>query len=319
MRSVLDVRIILRQDEHMVPAVRGQKLTKKFGKLVAVDHIDFVVGKGECVGFLGPNGAGKTTTIRMVCCYTPITEGEVKVFGLDVKTNPRDVKAKLGICPQEDNLDPDFTVLKNLLVFARYFNVSSDVAKQRAEELLEFVQLKDKAREDIRNLSGGMKRRLILARSLINNPELLVLDEPTTGLDPQARQLIWQRLRQLKREGVSVLLTTHYMEEATQLCDRVILMDHGKILLQGVPKELIAKEIGKEVVELWNFDSETLQAIKDRHWTYEELEGRLYIYDRGGDEVSKEISKLFPNLERLSRPATLEDVFLARAGRSLKE
>jgi lipooligosaccharide transport system ATP-binding protein len=299
--------------------IEARELTKRFGELIAVDRIDFQVGPGECVGFLGPNGAGKTTTVRMVSCFTPITSGSAKVFGLDVSADPREVKALLGICPQEDNLDPDFSVLKNLLVYARYFGMPGAVARQRAKSLLEFTQLMEKRDAKIDELSGGMKRRLVLARSLINEPRLLLLDEPTTGLDPQARQLIWQRVRHLLAEGVTVLLTTHYMEEASQLCHRVILMDEGKILLEGRPEELIRREVGREVVELWQVDPEVRQLIEQAAWKIEEGESRIYLYDRDGGEIAARIAERFPRQERLIRPATLEDVFLLRTGRSLRD
>ncbi|MFH1262747.1 MAG: ABC transporter ATP-binding protein [Pseudomonadota bacterium] len=302
----------------MIP-VDAKGLTKRFGAFTAVDRIDFTVRAGECLGFLGPNGAGKTTTIRMVCAYTPITEGSIRVFDLEVSDSPREIKAGLGICPQEDNLDPDFTVRKNLLMYARYFNMEKREARRRAEELLAFVQLSDRADTDIRELSGGMKRRLILARALMNRPKLLVLDEPTTGLDPQARQLIWQRIRQLRSEGVSVLLTTHYMEEAAVLCDRVILMDQGKIVLEGTPKQLIADEIGRDVVECWDVGEEFRRLLGTKKWEHEEVEGRIYLYDRSGGAIEAELARDLPSQPRMIRPATLEDVFLRRSGRRLKE
>ncbi len=300
--------------------VEAVRLCKTYGGVTAVDGIDFVVRHGECVGFLGPNGAGKTTTVRMLTCFTPITSGTACVLGLSVSTHPRQIKQSLGICPQEDNLDPDFSVLQNLLVYARYFDLPAAEACRRAAELLEMMQLTEKAGAKIRELSGGMKRRLMLARALINRPRLLVLDEPTTGLDPQARHLIWQRIRQLRtQEGVTVLITTHYMEEATQLCDRVILMDGGRILLEGRPEELIAQEIGREVVEVWNAGAEFRAFLGASPWRFEEAEDRVYIYDRDGGAAAAAIQERFPGQDRLIRRATLEDVFLHRAGRTLKE
>jgi lipooligosaccharide transport system ATP-binding protein len=299
--------------------VHARGLTKRYGDFTAVDSIDFTVEAGRCVGFLGPNGAGKTTTVRMISCFTPITAGEARVFGLDVREHPREVKSQLGICPQEDNLDPDFSVRRNLLVYARNFDVPGGEAKRRADELLHMMQLTEKADAKIETLSGGMKRRLVLARALLNSPRLLLLDEPTTGLDPQARHLIWQRVRTLKAEGVTVLLTTHYMEEAQQLCDRVVLMDEGRILLDGEPAELIAREVGREVVELWNASSEVREFARATDWTVEEVEDRLYVYDEDGGSAAAEIGTRFPEQERLIRHATLEDVFLRRAGRSLRE
>ena len=300
--------------------IQAAGLTKRYDALAAVAGIDFTVREGECVGFLGPNGAGKTTTVRMVTCFTPITGGRVEVFGLDVTRHPREVKRLLGICPQEDNLDPDFSVRQNLLVYARYFDLSGPAVRARVDELLALTQLTEKAGARIRELSGGMKRRLMLARALLNKPRLLVLDEPTTGLDPQARHLIWQRVRMLKaNEGVTVLITTHYMEEASQLCDRVILMDAGKILLEGTPAALVAGEIGRKVVEMWSVGPEVREFVQAGGWRFEETEDRLYIYDREGARAAEEISKKFPHQERLIRQASLEDVFLHRAGRALKE
>ena len=299
--------------------IRATGLTKSYGALTAVDGIDFTVGRGECVGFLGPNGAGKTTTVRMITCFTPISGGEVRVFDLDVTQNPREIKARLGICPQEDNLDPDFTVRRNLLVYARYFGLPRAQVRTRTDQLLEMMQLTEKADSPIDALSGGMKRRLVIARALLNQPDLLVLDEPTTGLDPQARHMIWQRIRQLRAAGTAVLVTTHYMEEASQLCDRVILMDQARILLEGAPQELIAGEIGREVVELWDVPDEVRDFIAASGWPTEDIEDRLYVYDRQGGEAGVKIGQRFPHQERLIRHATLEDLFLHRAGRSLRE
>ncbi|MCC7144525.1 MAG: ATP-binding cassette domain-containing protein [Candidatus Eisenbacteria bacterium] len=299
--------------------IQIRALTKRYGELTAVNGIDFDVRSGECVGVLGPNGAGKTTTVKMITCFTPITSGSVHVFGLNVSSGPREVKAILGICPQEDNLDPDFDVRKNLLVYARYFDIPAAVARKRADELLDWVQLTEKAGADLHALSGGMKRRLVLARALINEPKVLVLDEPTTGLDPQARHLIWQRVRQLQQRGVTVLLTTHYMEEATQLCNRVILMHGGKILLEGAPASLIESEVGREVVELWNCSEAVRSFVAASGFRHEVVEERIYLYDRESGTIRSEIERRFPDQERLIRHATLEDVFLHRAGRSLSE
>jgi lipooligosaccharide transport system ATP-binding protein len=223
----------------MESAIRARKLTKRFGPLVAVDGIDFEVGAGECFGFLGPNGAGKTTTIRMIHAVIPITSGELIVLGRRVDHDPAAVKRRLGVVPQEENLDPDLTPGENLVVFARYFDLPRAEARRRAADLLEFVGLSSRATSHLDELSGGMKRRLLIARALLNQPELLVLDEPTTGLDPQARHLVWQRLRTLKAQGVTQVLTTHYMDEAAHLCDRVALMDAGRILRHGRPMDLV--------------------------------------------------------------------------------
>ncbi len=297
--------------------VRG--LVKRYGEFTAVDGIDFDVAKGECVALLGPNGAGKTTTIRMLTCFSPITDGTIRVFGQDVTEKPRTVKSSMGICPQEDNLDPDFSVRKNLLMFARYFDLECNRAARRADELLEQMGLTEKADSVIPELSGGMKRRLMLARALLNEPQMLVLDEPTTGLDPQARQLIWRRVRRLRTAGVTVLLTTHYMEEASQLADRVMVMNEGKILLEGAPESLVASEVGREVVELWNVSDAVRVFLDERDWPMEDVEGRLYISDREGGHVAQEIESRFPEQDRQIRSATLEDVFLRRTGRALKD
>ena len=297
--------------------VRG--LVKHYGEFTAVNGIDLDVGAGECVALLGPNGAGKTTTIRMLTCFSPITNGIIRVFGQDVTENPRSVKANMGICPQEDNLDPDFSVRKNLLIFARYFDLEPNATARRADDLLEKMGLTEKADSVIPELSGGMKRRLMLARALLNEPQILVLDEPTTGLDPQARQLIWQRIRRLRKEGVTVLLTTHYMEEASQLADRVMVMNEGKILLEGTPENLVSSEVGREVVELWNVSDAVRAFLNERDWPVEEVEDRLYISDREGGQVAQEIESRFPEQDRQIRRATLEDVFLRRTGRALKD
>ena len=299
--------------------VAARALKKHFGSSVAVDGIDFDVHAGECVGFLGPNGAGKTTTVRMISCQSPLTSGSIDVFGLDVTSRPREVKAMLGVCPQDNNLDTDFTVRRNLLVFSRYYGLSAAEAKQRADKLLAWMQLDEKAGAKVDELSGGMKRRLVLARSLLNQPKLLLLDEPTTGLDPQARHLIWGRVRALKSEGTTVLLTTHYMDEAQALCDRVILMDQGKILLEGAPAEVVQREAGREVCELWNAAPEVKEFVKSAGWRVEESEDRMYVYDKEGGVARKEIESRFPEQDRLLRHATLEDVFLLRTGRRLRD
>ncbi len=301
------------------PVIEARALTKRYGASTAVDGIDFDVPPGECIGFLGPNGAGKTTTVRMVSCFTPITSGTVRVFGLDVTENPRAVKSGLGICPQEDNLDPDFTVEKNLLVYARYFDLARATARERTRALLRLTQLEEKAGSKIQELSGGMKRRLILARALLNNPRLLILDEPTTGLDPQARHLIWQRVRGLKSEGTTILLTTHYMEEASHLCDRVILMDQGKILLEGAPADLVEREVGHEVIEIWNYSDALVAYVREGGWAHEIVDDRIHVYLRPGENGARTLGESFPHQEHLLRHATLEDVFLRRAGRALRE
>ncbi|NWF76399.1 MAG: ABC transporter ATP-binding protein [Nitrospirae bacterium] len=224
--------------------VTAKGLTKYYNSLRAVDNIDFEIVKGECFGFLGPNGAEKTTVMRIIYCFMPPTSGEVKVFGTDVTEDPARIKSRIGVMPQEDNLDPDLSVLENLIVYARYFNIKKKESSPLASELLEFADIKDKANVKIGNLSGGMKRRLILARSLINNPELLILDEPTTGLDPHSRHSVWDKLNYLKSKDTTLILTTHYMEEAEILCDRVAIMDSGKIITVDTPSSLMNRHGG---------------------------------------------------------------------------
>ncbi len=224
--------------------VTANGLIKDYNSLRAVDNIDFEISKGECFGFLGPNGAGKTTVMSVIYCFIPPSGGSVKVFNLDVMNMPGKIKARIGVMPQDNNLDPDITVLENLIVYARYFNIMKKESLPRAWKLLDFVELRDKADINIQSLSGGMKRRLLLARSLMNNPELLMLDEPTTGLDPHSRHSVWEQLSMLKSKGISIILTTHYMEEAEKLCDRVAIMDSGKIVTLGTPADLMSKYNG---------------------------------------------------------------------------
>jgi lipooligosaccharide transport system ATP-binding protein len=302
-------------------AVAASHLTKRFGGLVAVDDIDLQVEVGECFGILGPNGAGKTTIVRMIHAVTPITAGDLVVLGLRVDREPAAVKRRVGVVPQEENLDPDFTPWENLLVFARYFDVPRAEARRRATDLLEFVGLASRATSPLDELSGGMKRRLLIARALLNQPELLILDEPTTGLDPQARHLVWQRLRTLKAQGVTQVLTTHYMEEAAQLCDRVALMHTGRILRQGPPMELVHAEIGEEVIEIRGGTSlhrDALAALDGKSLRWEQAGDTLYLYCDDGRALLPTLSALrLPHL--LHRPASLEDLFLKLAGRGLQE
>ncbi len=301
------------------PAILARDLVKSYGTTDAVRGVSFAVRPGEVVGFLGPNGAGKTTTVRMISCFLPPTSGTAQVFGVDVRERPRDVKRMLGICPQEDNLDPDFDVLKNLLVYGRYFGIPGAEVRRRALPLLEMMALSDKAKSSVAALSGGMKRRLILARALLNEPRVLLLDEPTTGLDPQARHAIWTRVRALRSTGVTVLLTTHYMEEAAQLCDRVIIMDEGRILLEGTPDDLVRQEVGRTVIEAWNYGADFAAALRELPGRMEEVGDRLYFYPSDEDEAERVLKSRFPGQERLLRRATLEDVFLKRTGRALRD
>ena len=241
--------------------IKARGLTKRYNNFTAVDNIDFDVYKGECIGFLGPNGAGKTTVVKMIYCFSPVTEGELTVAGMSVTTQARQIKNFIGVAPQEDNLDPDFSVIKNLEVYARYFDVSKKVASKRALDLLKFFRLEEKHDAAIDQLSGGMKRRLIMARALVNEPKILLLDEPTTGLDPQGRHLVWDEIRTLKKQGVTIILTTHYMDEAAALCDRLLIIDNGKIIETGTPQDLIKKYVGAEVLEV-EYDEDTVQILK---------------------------------------------------------
>jgi len=300
--------------------IRAENLTKKFGDLVAVDNINFQVFKGECFGFLGPNGAGKTTTMKMVHCVLPLTAGALTVAGMDVTKQAREIKKMIGVAPQEDNLDPDFTVFHNLMVYARYFDIPKAEAHKRAEELLRFVQLEEKRKVLIDQLSSGMKRRLILARALINEPQILILDEPTTGLDPQGRHLIWDKIRSLQKQGVTIVLTTHYMEEAAHLCDRIVIVDYGKIIEEGRPGDLIKKHVGEEVLEV-AYDEGVLRFLREA-FPYARLDvvsDRIQVFTNQPRGVFDEILKKFNLKAAMIRDANLEDVFLKLTGRRLRE
>ena len=301
------------------PVIEARSVVKRFGDIVAVDGIDLTVPPGICFGLLGPNGAGKTTTVRMIQSVSPLSQGAIRVLGLDVARQARQVKAQLGVCPQEDNLDPDFTVRRNLLVYARYFRIPAGEARRRADELLEFLQLTEKASAPIRELSGGMKRRLVLARALINNPRLLLLDEPTTGLDPQGRHAIWQRVRALKRAGTTILLTTHYMEEAAQLCDTLVIMDHGRVIASGSPERLVSEHVSRDVLEIWGWEDGLPAFLESQGWEAERLADRIFLYTDQGDAVYRELTSRFRMDQCLLRRGTLEDVFLKLTGRSLIE
>lgn len=297
--------------------VEARSLVKKYGELVAVNGIDFTVFAQESFGFLGPNGAGKSSTMNMVTCYSPVTSGELRVFGLDVRTEARRIKATIGVVPQEANLDPDLTVLENLLVYSGYFGISKKEAMKRAEELLEFIGLREKRNEYVPELSGGMKRRLLIARALINRPKLLILDEPTTGLDPQSRHLVWERLETLKMRGVTMIITTHYMDEAQRLCDRLMIIDRGRKIVEGVPSELVSTVVGEEVIELKgdveNFNTEVIS--KDG-FVLERWENTIYIF---GNDLKKLLSRFNNSYNVYLRKANLEDVYLRLTGRALRE
>jgi len=303
--------------------IHARGLVKRFGDFVAVDGIDFSVAEGECFGLLGPNGAGKTSTFRMTTCVSPVTAGELTVGGLDVRTHGREIKAVLGVVQQEENLDPDLTVWQNLTVYARYFDIPIPEARRRAAEVLELFQLMEKRNEIVDTLSGGMKRRLIVARALINSPRILVLDEPTTGLDPQARHLVWQKLRLLRSQGITMLLTTHYMEEAARLCDRIVVMHLGRILAEGTPGELITQHVGAQVLEVHVENGRrelALRILRRRERVrLEDVEDVLYAFG-----PQDEWPSLLDEMDQLAdavrlREATLEDVFLRLTGRGLLE
>ncbi len=303
--------------------IRAVGLRKQFGDFTAVDSIDFAVSPGEFFGFLGPNGAGKSSTMRMIGCTSPISGGTLRIFGLDPTTHGSEIRRRLGVVPQLDTLDAELTVEENLIIYGRYFDLSRAEARRRAGELLEFVQLSDRAKSLVEPLSGGMKRRLTIARSLINQPELLLLDEPTTGLDPQARHILWDRLYRLKQDGVTLVLTTHYMDEAEQLCDRLVVMDGGRIVAEGSPRQLIDHHATREVLEL-RFAAGTNPAnehhaigIGERH---EVLPDRILVYVHNGDEALAKVLANGAQIESaLVRRSTLEDVFLHLTGRTLIE
>ncbi len=278
---------------------------------------------GEAFGFLGPNGAGKTSTMKMIACSSPVTDGDLSVIGMDPRTQSAQIKARLGVVPQTDNLDAELTVLENLLMYARYFDIPMSVARPRAADLLEFMQLSERAKDQVEPLSGGMKRRLTIARALINEPELLILDEPTTGLDPQARHLLWERLYRLKQRGATLIITTHYMDEAEQLCDRLVVMDKAKIVAEGSPRELIERYSTREVLELRVPEGtragliERLDGLAER---IEELPDRYLLYAADGEQALEQVhAREIPTESALVRRATLEDVFLRLTGRTLVE
>jgi lipooligosaccharide transport system ATP-binding protein len=301
--------------------IEARGLTKRFGSFTAVDGIDFEVAAGEAFGFLGPNGAGKSSTMRMIGCVSPVTEGKLRVLGRDPATDGPMIRAKLGVVPQEDNLDNELTVFENLLVYGRYFDLPRSVIKPRADELLEFVQLSERRDDRTEPLSGGMKRRLTIARSLINEPELILLDEPTTGLDPQARHVLWDRLYRLKQQGVTLVLTTHYMDEAEQLCDRLVVMDKAHIVAEGSPRELIERYSTREVVELRfpvGLQESALPRLDGIAARLEPLPDRVLLYTDDAEQSLVEVHRRGIVPENIvERRSTLEDVFLRLTGRSL--
>jgi len=309
-----------------LPLVHARGLVKRFGELVAVDGVDFDVERGEAFGFLGPNGAGKTSTMRMIGCVSPPSGGTLSILGLDPITHGADIRARLGVAPQHDTLDTELTVRENIIIYGRYFGLPRSELGKRADELIDFVQLTERANDKVEPLSGGMKRRLTIARSLVNDPEVLLLDEPTTGLDPQARHTVWDRLFRLKQRGVTLILTTHYMDEAEQLCDRLVVMDKGKIAAEGSPQELIGRYSTREVVELRfrgeNRPEEVAAELTLRQDGFvrrlEALPDRLLLYTDDGDATASHLHELGLQPESLLvRRSTLEDVFLHLTGRTL--
>jgi lipooligosaccharide transport system ATP-binding protein len=304
--------------------IRAHDLTKRFGDFVAVDGIDFELRRGEAFGFLGPNGAGKSSTMRMIGCVSPPSGGELSVLGMDPVTDGSAIRARLGVVPQEDTLDVELTVQENLLVYGRYFGLPRPIIAERTASLLDFVQLTERANDKVDPLSGGMKRRLTIARSLINDPEILILDEPTTGLDPQARHVVWDRLFRLKQQGVTLILTTHYMDEAEQLCDRLVIMDGGRIVAEGSPRDLIDRYSTREVLELRFAVSDHEQAAEKVASVpaerIEVLADRVLLYVDNGDAAMATVRDTgLEAVTSLVRRSTLEDVFLRLTGRRLED
>jgi lipooligosaccharide transport system ATP-binding protein len=297
-----------------------RNLVKKYRELVAVAGVDLDIEEGECFGFLGPNGAGKTSLIRMITAVSPPSGGEIRVLGKDLRAHSREIKALLGVVPQIDNLDPDLSVLQNLITFARYFDIPKQEARRRAQEALRLLQLEDKRDARIDELSGGMKRRLLIARGLINQPRILILDEPTIGLDPQAKHLVWRKLQELKAQGVTQLLCTQNMEEAAILCDRVAIMHQGRVLTQGTPQELISRYVGQEVWELKVSPEERERVVTElvRHQlVFEDVEGVLQIFGMDDHQPGEKLGDILRGARQ--RAATLEDVFFRLTGRLLSE
>lgn len=307
----------------MTPVIAARGLTKTFGDLTAVDGIDFEVPAGESFGLLGPNGAGKSTTMRMIGAVSSRSAGDLRVLGLDPDAHGPEIRSQLGVVPQEDNLDPELKVRENLIVYGRYFGIPRATCASRADELLTFAQLEDKARNKVDDLSGGMKRRLTIARALINEPRILMLDEPTTGLDPQARHVLWDRLFRLKERGTTLVLTTHYMDEAEQLCDRLVVVDHGRIMAEGSPSQLIRQYASREVAELRfgsDRNAEAAARLEGMAERIEVLPDRVLLYTDDGEALLERVTDLgLHPTTSLVRRSSLEDVFLRLTGRSLIE
>ncbi|HTY89930.1 MAG TPA: ATP-binding cassette domain-containing protein [Methanocella sp.] len=298
--------------------IGGRGVTKYYDSLLAVDHVDFSIDEAECFGFLGPNGAGKTTIMKMIYCRIPVTSGNIQVDGLSVRESPRKIKSAIGVATQEDNLDTDLTVYENLWVYSRYFDLPASRSRRRIDELLSFFDLDKKRDTTVDDLSGGMKRKLSVARALINDPKILILDEPTTGLDPTARRQIWDTVIRLGSEGKTVILTTHYMDEAQELCDRIGLVFGGRILEYGSPDEIIGRVIGTNVCELYVPDEQKLdEARKSLHGSIEQVGSRLFVYGSDAEALQRQCEAA-TGVRQNVRQATLEDVFLKLTGRNIK-
>lgn len=302
----------------MQPIIEAHDLRKDFGALKAVDGISFSIMPGEVFGFLGPNGAGKTTTMKMIECVSPRTAGDLTVFGLDVDNNPREIKRWLGVVPQDTNLDSDFSCIQNLITYARYFGIMGEEARRKATDLLDFVQLSEKRDVLIEKLSGGMKRRLILARALVNSPRLLILDEPTIGLDPQARHLMWEKLKALQTAGNTIVLTTHYLEEAERLCDRLVIMDQGKILVEGTPADLVRQHAGTEIVEV-DHSPDVVSCLEEMGVRFEVFGDMVQVFSDHPKEVATRLLSTCNPGKVFVRRGSLEDVFLSLTGRALRD
>ena len=301
-------------------AIHARNLIKRYDGLTAVNGINFDIYEGECFGFLGPNGAGKTSTMKMLSCVSPVSGGELLVDGRDVRRDERNIKRTLGIVSQADSLDPDLSVLQNLLTYGRYFNMARDLARERSWEALRLFQLEEKAHQTLDELSGGMRRRLLIARAMIHDPKILVLDEPTTGLDPQARLLVWDKLAMLKSQGITILLTTHYMDEAAHLCDRLVLIDQGNILVEGAPRELVREHVGDDVVEMRVNPlhmAGVVQNLTSAGLEFEYGGHSLYFYGDSGAGLQDNAN--VNGYEIIQRPGNLEDLFLRLTGRGLRE
>lgn len=301
------------------PIIEAQNLVKRFGDFTAVDDVSFTVGSGVFFGLLGPNGAGKTSAIRMMYGFSPVTSGRMAVFGRDIRTHWREIRSRLGVCQQENTLDPDLTVEQNLLLYARYFEMDRTHADERANALLAFFALEPKRHAKVMELSGGLARRLQLARALMAEPRLLILDEPTTGLDPQSRHQVWDRLFDLKRRGLTMLLTTHYMDEAETLCDRLLIMDHGRIIAEGRPGDLKKEHAAESVIEIADPSDAVRRYMKDQRVDHDDLGERIVVYTESRGDLENEVRERFCEEACLFRPGNLEDVFLRLTGRELRE